>query len=248
MEMIENNLIRQHVILAFLLLLISSCKKEERIPNINFNPSVTYGSMTDQDGNVYKTVNIGAQTWIAENLKTTRYRNGELIHYVTDNTQWKNLASGAYCNYNNDDKNKNVYGYLYNWYAVNDIRNLAPQGWHVPSDAEWTTLYSFLGGEDVAGFKLKESGIDHWNDPNSDANNESGFTALPGGLRGNITFFGTSFGYGYSYLGRDGIWWSCSTDSTSTYAGYRILDYYLSKGDKGYSGKDYGYSVRLVKD
>jgi uncharacterized protein (TIGR02145 family) len=154
MEMMKIFLIRQNVFVVFLLLLISSCKKTEEIANINFNPSITYGSITDQDGNVYKTVNIGNQTWIAENLKTTKYRNGELIPNVTDNTLWKNLVTGAYSNYDNDNKKENIYGRLYNWYAVNDTRNLAPLGWHVPSDTEWTTLYSFLGGEDVAGFKL----------------------------------------------------------------------------------------------
>jgi uncharacterized protein (TIGR02145 family) len=242
-------LIRPLLLLAFSLLLTISCKKKaDDIPDINFNPSITYGSMADQDGNVYKTVTIGTQVWMAENLKTTIYRNGDPIVNVTDNTQWKSLANGAYCIYNNDDNNKRIYGCLYNWYAVNDIRNLAPIGWHVPSNADWITLYSFLGGEDVAGFKLKENGTSHWIDPNTDATNESGFTALPGGFRGNISFFGMSMGYGYAYLNRDGIWWSTSTDSTSVYAGYRLLDHYISKGDKGYISKNCGYSIRCVKN
>jgi uncharacterized protein (TIGR02145 family) len=128
-----------------ILILTMGCKKEDDIAPINFNPTVEYGSMTDQEGNSYKTIVIGTQTWMAENLKTTRYRNGDLIPFVTDMKQWINLASGAYCWYNNEIIYKSTYGALYNWYTVNDSRNIAPAGWHIPDDDEWLTLINYLG-------------------------------------------------------------------------------------------------------
>lgn len=138
-------------------------------------------TVTDYDGNVYQTVLIGDQCWMMENLKVTHYRNGDPIPHVTDGVTWGNLTSGAYCNYNNDEGNVATYGRLYNWYAVDDSRNIAPAGWHVPSDAEWQTLVDYLGGDAVAGGKMKEAGTTHWASPNTGATNESGFTALPGG-------------------------------------------------------------------
>jgi len=124
-----------------------------------------------------------------ENLKTTRYCNGDLIQCITDSTQWNQyLTTGAYCIYRNNASNANTYGNLYNWYAVNDNRYIAPSGWHVPTDAEWTTLTIFLGGDMVSG-KLKEAGTTHWASPNTAATNETGFTALPGGYRDDLGFF-----------------------------------------------------------
>jgi uncharacterized protein (TIGR02145 family) len=152
-----------------------------------FNQAKTYGSVTDINGNSYKTISIGTQTWMAENLRTNKYRDGSAIPIVTNNTEWAALSSGAYCIYvNNETEIPATYGRLYNWYAVADIRNIASRGWHVPTDAEWLTLITFLGGESVAGGKLKETGITHWGSPNTNATNESGFTALPGGYRINI--------------------------------------------------------------
>ena len=150
------------------------------------------GTVTDIDGNTYQTVKIGDQWWMAENLKVTCYRNGDAIPNITDGTTWASLSTGAYCEYNNDINNVATYGRLYNWYAVTDSRNIAPAGWHVPSDAEWKQLEMYLGmsqseadatgwrGTDEGG-KLKEVGTMHWNSPNTGATNESGFTALPGG-------------------------------------------------------------------
>ncbi len=170
------------IIAGTLLLLSFSCKKEdETIPSIQFNNDLTYGTMTDQDGNTYKTITIGTQTWMAENLKTTKYRNGDPIPNVTDISEWYHLTTGAYCDYINTPGSDVTYGKLYNWHTVADSRNIAPTGWHVPSDAEWAILIEYLGGSDVAGGKLKETGTTHWYNPTTEATNESGFTGLPGG-------------------------------------------------------------------
>jgi len=120
--------------------------------------------MTDQDGKSYKTVVIGNQTWMAENLKTIHYRNGDPIPLIVDNNAWSGLDSGAFCNCNNTNNMNFVdtYGILYNWHAVSDSRNIAPTGWHVPTNEEWYQLIDFLGGEDVAGEKIKEKGTLHW--------------------------------------------------------------------------------------
>jgi uncharacterized protein (TIGR02145 family) len=136
---------------------------------IIFNPSLTYGEVSDIDGNYYKTIQIGSQIWMAENLKTTRYNDGSNIPLVTDNTAWSNLTTPGYCWYNNDAATyKNVYGALYNWYAVNTGK-LCPSGWHVPSEYEWTLLVNYLGGVYAAGGKLKETGTTHWYSPNAGA-------------------------------------------------------------------------------
>ncbi|HDS01520.1 MAG TPA: hypothetical protein ENO07_05815, partial [candidate division Zixibacteria bacterium] len=151
-------------------------------------------TVTDIDGNVYQTVLIGDQCWMMENLKVTHYRNGDPIPEVTDGGSWGMLSTGAYCNYDNNESYVAVYGRLYNWYAAADSRNIAPDGWHVPSDAEWKQLEMYLGmsqadadatgwrGTDEGG-KLKEADTTHWQSPNNGATNESGFTALPGGYR-----------------------------------------------------------------
>jgi uncharacterized protein (TIGR02145 family) len=152
-----------------------------------FNPNLTYGSVTDIDGNVYRTITIGTQTWMAENLKTTKYNGGENIDYL-----W----------YNNDETTyKAAYGALYSGYAVKS-GSLCPVGWHIPTDSEWTTLTSYLGGDSVSGGKLKEAGTTHWASPNTGATNESGFTALPGGMIDRSDFYG---------LGLFGFWWSSTT-------------------------------------
>ncbi|MEO6542359.1 MAG: fibrobacter succinogenes major paralogous domain-containing protein, partial [Ferruginibacter sp.] len=129
-------------------------------------------------------VTICTQIWMLKNLEVTTYRNGDLIPEVTDPTVWSTLTTGAWCYYSNNAANGPVYGKLYNWYAVNDPRGLAPTGWHVPTDAEFTTLRTCLGGNAVAGGKLKEIGTTHWNSPNVGATNSSGFTALPAGESG----------------------------------------------------------------
>jgi len=137
--------------------------------------------VTDIDGNEYATIQIGTQVWMAENLRTTKYCNGDPIPNVTDSLQWVNLATGAWAHNNNYSQYENLYGKLYNWYAVDDSRNICPCNWHVPTDAEWTTLIDYLGGEGVAGGKMKSTGTQYWLSPNTDATNESGFSGLPGG-------------------------------------------------------------------
>jgi uncharacterized protein (TIGR02145 family) len=195
--------------------------------------------VTDIDGNTYLPVTICNQTWTKKNLNVSHYRNGDEIPQVTDPTQWANLTTGAWCYYDNDALNGLVYGKLYNWYAVNDPRGLAPQGWHIPTNIEWTTLSTCLGGEAIAGGKMKEIGSSHWSVPNIGATNESGFMALPGGYRYN-------YGAPYS-IGFNSYWWS-STEFDSTNSWLRAINYnniYLSAGNHL---KQFGFSVRCVKN
>ena len=169
--------------LIIILALVYTCKKSE-------NPPV---SVTDINGNVYNIVTIGTQTWMAENLKTTKYNDGTAIPNVTVDATWAALTTGAYSDYSNTPANSTTYGRLYNWYVVdnnpatkvasNGGKNVCPTSWHVPTDAEWTILTTYLGGESIAGGKLKETGTAHWNSPNTGATNETGFTTLPSGLR-----------------------------------------------------------------
>lgn len=184
-------------------------------------PVIVKGQMpetiSDIDGNVYNIMTIGSQIWMAENLKTTRYNDVVDMENITSNTSWSNMTYGAYCWYNNDINNRNIYGALYNWFAVNR-GNLCPIGWHAPSDAEWTTLSDYLGGKDVAGGKLKEVGLAHWISPNDGATNETGFTALPGGWR-------TSPDYTFNGIGVAGDWWSSTEYSADTRAAFRRFIY-----------------------
>jgi uncharacterized protein (TIGR02145 family) len=197
------------------------------------------GTVADINGNTYNTVKIGNQWWMAENLKVSHYRNGDLIPNVTSDTQWQNLSTGAYCNYDNTMMHDDSYGKLYNWYAVIDSRNIAPSGWHVPSDGEWQTLVDFLGGSSVAGGIMKESGTVHWTDPNLDATNASGFSALPGGIR---------YSYGKFFnIGISGSWWSI-TEYNATYAWEWSIDYNSSEVHRYNNNKRDGYSVRCIKD
>jgi uncharacterized protein (TIGR02145 family) len=192
---------------------------------------------------------IGQQGWATINLNVTTYRDGTPIPQVTDPTAWANLTTGAWCYYNNDPVNGAIYGKLYNWYAVAGIHDndpstpnkiLAPTGWHVPSDAEWTTLTNYLGGSNVAGGKMKATGTSLWQSPNTSATNESGFTGLPGGVRNGID--GTFFN-----LGNLGMW-----ISSSVYGTEAALSRSLFFDDGGiWSGnpnKDFGFSVRCLRD
>lgn len=221
------------MILGVFLMFASSCTKVED----NNNPV----TVTDIDGNVYKTVTIGTQVWMAENLKTTKYRNGDPIPNVVGDAAWRTLTTGAYCWYgNNAVTNKPTYGALYNWYAVADSRNIAPTGWHVPIDAEWTTLTTYLGGESVAGGKLKESGTIHWTTPNTGATNSSGFKALPGGYQEGI-------GWSTSGIGEYGDWWSSSIGSANR-AWDRELDNASTSVRVAELDKFGCSSVRCIKD
>ena len=195
-------------------------------------------TVKDNDGNVYKTVTIGTQVWMAENLKTTKYNDGTAIPLVTEDKAWDALTTPAYCWYKNDATvNKNTYGALYNWYTVG-TNKLCPKGWHVPTDAEWTTLTTYLGGESVAGGKLKETGTTHWESPNTGATNESGFKALSGGDR--------EFGV-FSYIGYSGYWWS-ATEINATEARYRSMNYHNGNVKRNSIFKKIGYSVRCLRD
>ncbi|MFO7721708.1 MAG: fibrobacter succinogenes major paralogous domain-containing protein [Bacteroidales bacterium] len=224
------------LITGLVLMSVSGCKKDQD----NLQP----GTVKDTDGNTYKIVEIGDQWWMAENLKTTRYNDGTLIPNQPDDTLWVDLTTGAYCWYDNNYNNLgSVYGALYNWFAVSTGK-LCPQGWHVPTDEEWTKIISYLGELTVAGGKLKttgtfEGGTGLWRDPNTDATNESGFLGLPGGRRDNYGNFG--------HVGYYGDWWSSTAGSTTT-AWSRELGYNYSNVYKGSSNKGLGFSVRCVKD
>ena len=197
----------------------------------------------DIEGNLYKTVTIGTQQWMAENLKVSKYNDGTAIPNITDTTQWQNNTTGAWVYYNNDAANNTKYGKLYNWYAVskttNDNKNVCPTGWHVPTDAEWTVLTDYLGGTTVAGGKMKAVDTTSWYSPNTDATNTSLFTGLPGGYRYDI-------GY-YYYVGDNGYWWSSSENNT-TIAWSRYLFRFLGIASRYYTNKNYGLSVRCLRD
>ncbi len=208
---------------------ISSCKKDEVTPIVDT-------VIKDIDGNVYTSVQIGSQVWMVENLKVTKYNNGDPIPKIgpMDNS-WGTLTSGAY---SNDYEETNINGRLYNWYAVNDPRKIAPAGWHIPTKGEWTTLVDFLGGENLAGSKMKEKGTAHWCAPNTDATNESGFTGLPGDWRLEIGF---ATGCG------DESWWTADENDAQEAFNLFIFD---SSGEVSLvSNKKFvGWGVRCIKD
>ncbi|MEJ7740450.1 MAG: fibrobacter succinogenes major paralogous domain-containing protein [Chitinophagaceae bacterium] len=208
------------------ILLFVSCQKETKT-NVE-KEKITIPSVT-----------ICKQVWMAKNLDVSNYRNGDVIPQVTDAAAWAGLTTGAWCYYENNGANGTTYGKLYNWYAVNDARGLAPAGWHVPSDAEWTTLTDCLGGDRVAGGKMKETGTTHWQTPNTGADNSSGFTGLPGG---NRFFFGP-----FNFIGLFGFWWS-STEVNTRFVWNRYLLYNGADAFRGTDGKANGFSVRCVRD
>ena len=217
----------------------------------------TKGKLKDIEDNVYKTIKIGKQWWMAENLKTTMYNDGTPIPYVDDNLEWKGISTPAYCWYDNEESTyKATYGALYKWQTVNTGK-LCPKGWHVPSDAEWKILEMYLGmtqeQSDMegprgapAGGKLKETGLDYWWEPNFGATNETGFTALPGGVHVGIPSEND-----FSGIGEVGCWWS----STPFFYGSDLVDAwkrFTSYGEANI-GRDHpsimdGLSVRCLKD
>jgi uncharacterized protein (TIGR02145 family) len=197
--------------------------------------------VSDYDGNVYNTIIVGTQTWMVENLKTTKYRDGTDISYPgSDNTGWENVTTGAYAWYNNDAATyKSTYGALYNWNAVN-TNKLCPTGWHVPTDAEWVTLHTYVGGESVAGGKLKETGTVHWQSPNTGASNEYGFSAVPGGDR-------VSSGL-YFEIGQRGLFWS-STIKAGQGPIIRVIEWNSGESKNIWQCNTMaGISVRCIKD
>lgn len=217
--------------LFLLCLLFATCKKDEGMPTV-----------TDVDGNVYHTVKIGTQTWMLENLKTTHYRNGDVIPNSVTASMWMNNVSGAYCDDPNRPNYAATYGHLYNWLAVSDARQLAPEGWHIPSKTEWETLINYLGGENVAGGKAKEAGTANWKTPNTGANNSSGFTALPGGQRADLLGI---FDYTNDYAA---FWSSITVLNDPTYAWISELFYDGTLFRVNNHIKNYGLSVRCIKD
>ena len=219
------------LIMGLVLFITYGCTKEEAAEE----------KITDADGNIYTSVTIGTQTWMVENLKTTKYNDGTAIPNVTDNTGWGALLTGAYCWYQNDISNKNPYGALYNAF-VGATGKLCPSGWHVPSVDEWNTLTTYLGGQLVAGGKLKEAGTAHWITPNTGATNESGFTALPGGSR---QFYNGT----YSGIGVIGIYWSATeTPVQNNHFNAIPMSNENTTANPGQYVKSTGSSVRCIKD
>ena len=208
------------------------------------------GTVNDIEANTYNTIGIGSQIWMAENLKTTKYNDGTAIPYITDRITWAAATASAYCDYHDNPSNSTTFGRLYNWYAVdknasskvasNGGKNVCPTGWHVPTDVEWTTLTTELGGESVAGGKLKETGITHWASPNTGATNETGFTALPCGYHDD-------YGDYYYGTGGGGGWWS-STESLTASGWYRLMRFDWVYVERSYASKRYGFSIRCLKD
>jgi uncharacterized protein (TIGR02145 family) len=232
-----KGLFRNYFFIYIFLVSISSCKKDN---NNNSNPA----TVTDIDGNVYNTITIGTQVWMKENLKTTRYRNGDPILTGLSDNEWTTTSSGHYAIFHytvieDTLANNAVYGKLYNWFAVSDPRNIAPVGWHVPSKSEWNVLVNYLGGTDVAGDKMKEAGQVHWV-ANTTATNSSGFTGLPGG--GRSSYDGT-----FVLINQTGYWWSSTPDNTfNTWVidmGASFTNLFIDSGDK-----HLGASVRCIKD
>lgn len=216
--------------MGMLLLLTISCKKEK-------DPT----TVTDIDGNVYHFVTIGTQVWMVENLNVTHYRNGDTISNFINNYDWNNTLNGAYRNYNDDPANGKIYGKLYNFSAIQDSRNLCPLGWHVPSDAEWRILREYLGSINAGG-SLKETGTEHWLNPNTGATNSSGFTALPGGLY-------IAFQSKFANIEAGGYWWSSTDILPYTAAFWHMAcdDNYMTSTIEG-AFEYNGLSIRCLKD
>ncbi len=199
----------------------------------NSKAQFTGSGLKDIEGNTYKTILLGKQEWMMDNLKVTKYRNGQPIPHIQDSIVWNAWKNGAYVFYKNDTK----HGILYNWMAVNDSRGVCPTGWHVPSGFEWDTLSKFLGGDEVAGGKMKAKL--HWETPNTSATNESGFHALPKGLYGVNGSFNN--------IGKNAYWWSSSEHGVSSAWG-REIGFNESALFAGHGDKRDGLSVRCIKD
>lgn len=213
-------------------------------PNyIIFNPDLQYGTVIDVDGNAYKTITIGKQTWMAENLKVTHFRNGDAITNETDLGKWGHfqITTSAYCWYNNDVTYKKIYGAMYNWYAASDSRNIAPVGWHVSTVDDWQTLSSFLGGPQMNnGYRLRETSTAHWVSANLSplATNETGFTALPGGKVAPSPFGFMDIGVGFAYF------WT----NTGTWDGSSCVYLASDLAIDNLQPNCRGFNVRCVKD
>jgi uncharacterized protein (TIGR02145 family) len=195
-------------------------------------------AVIDRDGNSYKAIQLGSMIWTGKNLDVARYRNGDSIPEIKDAKEWASLKTGAWCYNDNKLENGTIYGKLYNWYAVNDQRGLAPKGWHVATDAEWSALGDLLGGTENAGGALKASRL--WKEQKSDEDDKSGFEAIPAGARRD------SDGH-FMQPGEYSRLWS-ATESTEKSAWSRSLGYFDAALRRGKANKNTGFSVRCVKD
>jgi len=229
-----DSLFMLSILLALLIVLTISCKKDD-----NDNDPLETGTLNDIEGNTYETVKIGNQWWMAENLRTSLLNDSTSIQFASENSAWINSTSPAFCWYeNNFSVFGSRYGALYNWHVVNTGK-LCPDGWRVPGNNDWLTLTDHLGGVEIAAGKLKETGTTHWISPNTGATNESGFTALPGGVRGSDgTFFS---------IGLYGYWWTTNSQSAGLADGKFIYYAGIDVGQDQYDKKT-GFSVRCVKD
>jgi len=214
--------------LAFLVSIVS-CNQSTNSIDIGFG-SISYA----------QTVTIGTQFWMTKNLDVSAFRNGDPIPQAKSNKEWQEAGENkqpVWCYYYNDPGNGAKYGRLFNWYAVNDSRGLAPKGWHVPSDEEWSKLIAHLGGDAVAGGKMKST--TEWGEPNEDASNSSGFSGLPGGIR--------NYDGSFDHIGEFGEWWSSAECNTNN--AYHIdMRYIYGFAPWCWDNKGNGYSVRCLRD
>lgn len=233
--MISRNIYCALFMLTSFCVIAFGCSKNDPT---SFDTETTTGSIDWMSGH-YETIKIGNQWWMAENLHTNGYRNGDVIYKITDSLTWLNARAGALCVYDNisDISYWWEYGYLYNWHATKNTRGIAPPGWHIPSKEEWDILIAYLGGIDNAGRVMKEAGLTHWKEPNPDASNESGFTALPSGLRSDI----------YEQFGETAIFWT-ATESDEQSAICISLSYENNEVLYSVRRKEDGLSIRCVKD
>ena len=202
------------------------------------------GPVVDADGNTYPSVIINAKRWMQGNLNVSKYRNGDAIPEVTDMTEWDALTTGAWCYFENNTENEIVYGKLYNWYAINDPRGLAPTGWHIPTDTEWTALTTFLGGTNAAGIKMRDLG-DLWSASAVLATNQAGFSAIPGGY-GYLTYTYTPADQPFNSIGDVAFWWSATAANTN--AAYSLNVNLNNSVTRGSVLKKTALSVRCVKN
>jgi uncharacterized protein (TIGR02145 family) len=203
--------------------------------NVQFK--VVTKSIEDSKQKEIKSVKVGRQIWMAENLNVDQFRNGDEIFELNENEDWNKSTQAAHCNYENSNSKMKKYGKLYNWYAISDERGLCPTGWRIPTDDDWTILSLSLGGEQISGGKLKS--IENWESPNQDATNQVGFNGTPGGYRSDFGVFG--------YEGQLSIYWTLSEFGSNT-AWYRELSYLYPILKRDYGLKQNGYSVRCIKD
>ena len=237
---------------------ISNTKSNSNSNNCIDNPLINFATIgtpigkfddciTDVDGNVYKTVTIGTQTWMAENLKTSKYNDGNIIPNITDNFQWKNNTTGAWCYYNNEKTYNEKYGKLYNWYVLfnndNNNKNICPSGWHIPTSDNWHVLYNYLKNDSLSGGlgeKMKSITNNEWVTPNLGATNTSLFTGLPSGSRDGDGFFGN--------IGMGCYWW-CAPKYSNDFIKHQTLTYETNDlKEIMYNNGNTGFSVRCLKD